>query len=71
MTEQGFPGGIVVKNPPANAGDTETGIYLIPGSGRSPRGGNGNHSSILIWRIPWTEAPGRLQSMGHRRVRHN
>ena len=71
MTEKGFPGGIVVKNPPANAGDTRTGIYLITGSGRSPRGGNGNHSSILIWRIPWTEAPGRLQSMGHRRVRHN
>ena len=42
MTEKGFPGGIVVKNPPANAGDTETGIYLIPGSGRSPRGGNAN-----------------------------
>ena len=34
----GFPGGSVVKNPPANAGDTG----LIPGSGRSPGGGNGN-----------------------------
>ena len=33
-----FPGGSVVKNPPANAGDTG----LIPGSGRSPGGGNGN-----------------------------
>ena len=29
------------------------------------------HSSILAWRIPWTEEPGRLQSMGLRRVRHN
>ena len=29
------------------------------------------HSSILAWRIPWTEGPGRLQSMGLRRVRHN
>ena len=28
------------------------------------------HSSILVWEIPWTEEPGRLQSMGLRRVRH-
>ena len=34
----GFPGGSVVKNPPANAGD----VGLIPGSGRSPGEGNGN-----------------------------
>ena len=34
----GFPGGSVVKNPPANAGDAG----LIPGSGRSPGVGNGN-----------------------------
>ena len=35
---RGFPGGAVVKNLPANAGDAGS----IPGSGRSPRGGNGN-----------------------------
>ena len=29
------------------------------------------HSSILAWRIPWTEEPGRLQSMGSHRVRHD
>ena len=29
------------------------------------------HSSILAWRIPWTEEPGRLQSMGFQRVRHD
>ena len=29
------------------------------------------HSSILAWRIPWTEEPGGLQSMGLQRVRHN
>ena len=28
------------------------------------------HSSILAWKIPWTEEPGRLQSMGWQRVRH-
>ena len=37
----GFPGGRVVKNPPANAGDARK-VRLIPGSGRSPRGGNVN-----------------------------
>ena len=30
-----------------------------------------NHSSILAWRIPWTEKPGGLQSMGSHRVRHD
>ena len=29
------------------------------------------HSSILAWKIPWTEVPGRLQSMGLQRVRHD
>ena len=29
------------------------------------------HSSILVWEIPWAEEPGRLQSMGSHRVRHN
>ena len=33
--------------------------------------GTTTHSSILAWRIPWTEEPGRLQSMGSQRVRHN
>ena len=47
---------LVVKNPPANAGDLgNTGV--IPGWGGSPGGG---HSSILAWRIPWTEEPGGL-----------
>ena len=60
----------MVKNPPANPGDIrDTGS--IPGSGRSPGGGHGNHSSILAWRIPWTEEPGRLQSIGSQRVVHN
>ena len=52
----GFPGGSVVKNPSANAGH----VGLIPGSGRFLGGGNGNHSSILAWEMPWTEEPGRL-----------
>ena len=50
----------VVQNLPANAGDTGS----IPGSGRSPGEGNGNHSSTLTWEIPWIEEPSGLQSMG-------
>ena len=33
--------------------------------------GMATHSSILAWRIPWTEEAGRLQSMGSQRVRHS
>ena len=33
--------------------------------------GKATHSSILAWRIPWTEEPGKLQSMGLQRVRHD
>ena len=50
---------LVVKNLPVSAGDIRDG-GSIPGSGRSPGGGNGNHSSILAWKIPWTEELGRL-----------
>jgi len=63
----------VVKNPPANAGYMRD-MSLTPGSGRSPGGGDGfmaTHSSILAWRIPWTEEPGGLESTGSQRVRHN
>ena len=60
----------MVKNPPAKAGDTrEEGS--IPGSGRPPGGGQATHSSILAWKIPWTEEPGGLQSMGLQRVGHD
>ena len=60
-----FPGGSVVRNPLANAGDAGS----IPGLGRSPGEGNGNLlSSILAWEIPWTEEPGGLQSMGSQRT---
>ena len=44
----------MVKNRPANAGDTGS----IPGLGRSLEKGMRTHSSILAWRIPWTEEPG-------------
>ena len=40
----------------------------IPGLGRLPGEGNGTHSSILAWRIPWREEPGGLQSIGSQEV---
>ena len=54
---------LVVKNPSVNAGDIRV-VGPIHGSGRSPGGGNGNPLCILAWRIPWTEEPCGLQSMG-------
>ena len=57
----------MVKNLPAMQ---ETRVQL-PGLGRSPGVGNGYHSSVLAWRIPWREEPGGLQSMGLQRVGHN
>ena len=59
---------LVVKNPPASAGDVKEG-GSIPRSGRSPGGGHATYSSILGWRIPWTEERGGLQSIGSPRVR--
>ena len=53
---------LVVKNLPANAGDV-SGIDLILGLGRSLKDGMATHSSILPWEIPWTEEPGKLQSI--------
>ena len=57
-----FPGRSVVNTPPANAGD----VASMPGSERSPGspGCMAAHSRILVWRIPWTEEPGGLQSTG-------
>ena len=61
---------LVVKNLPANAGDTRD-MGLIPGSEDPLEEEMANHSSILSWRIPWTEEPVGLQSMGSQRVAHN
>ena len=60
----------LVKNPPANAGDAR-GEGSVLGSGRSLEKEMATCSSILAWKISWTEEPGGLQSMGLERVRHN
>ena len=53
-----------------DAGDTGD-SSLIPECGRSPMEGNDTHSSILAWRITWTEEPGRLHSPVGHRVKHD
>ena len=60
---KGFPVSSVVKNMPASAGDSGDAVW-IPGSGRSPGGGNGNTLQYSCrGDIPWTEEPGGLQSI--------
>ena len=54
----------MVNNPPTNAEDAGS----IPESGRSPGEGHSNHSSILAWRIPWTEESAGLHPWGHKSV---
>ena len=63
-----LPGVSAVKNPSANEGDMDS----IPGSLSSPGGESmATHSSILAWRILWTEEPGGLQSIASQKVGHN
>ena len=63
----GFPGDSNDRESAGNVVD----LGSIPGLGRSPGGRNGNHSNVLAWRIPGTEKPDRLQSMGSHRVGHD
>ena len=62
---KGFPGGSVVKNLPAMQE-----MLLWSLSWEDLEKHTATHSSILAQRIPWTEDPGRLQSIGPQRVRH-
>ena len=60
----GFPDGAVVKNPPAMQ---EMGVQSLDQDDPLEEE-MATHSSVLVWRIPWTEEPGGLQSMGSQRV---
>ena len=62
-----IPPGSDSKESAHNAGDPGS----IPGSGRSPGEGNGNPFQYSARKIPWTEEPDRLQSMGSQRVGHD
>ena len=66
----GLTGGSVVKNLPANAGDTERVVQSL-GWEDPLEEGMATHSSIFAWEIPLTEEPGGLQSMGSQRVEHD
>ena len=66
----GFPGGSVVKNLPAVQEMQETRVSSL-GQEDPLEEGMATHSSILAWRIRWTEAPGGLHSMGSQRVGHH
>ena len=57
--KRAFPSGSVVVHPPNSIED----VGSIPGWEDPPGEGNGYHSSILAWEIPWTEEPGGLQSV--------
>ena len=62
-----FPGGLVVKNPPVSAGDSD----LILGSGRSPGEGNGNKLQYSCLGYHMDRGACRLQSTGSQRAGHN
>ena len=73
MVLSGLPRALVVKNPPADAGDTGDArdLGLIPGLGRSPRGGRATPRQYSGLENPMTQEPGGLQSTGLHRVRRN
>ena len=60
----------MAKNSHANEGDLRD-AGSIPGLGRSLEEEMATHSSILVWRILWTEEPGRLQSIWSNRAGHD
>ena len=68
---KGFPhGGASGKEPACQCRRCETQVQSLGGEDLLEEG-TATHSSILAWRIPWTEEPVRLQSIGLHKVRHN
>ena len=63
----GFPPGAVVKNPTANTGD----VVQSLGQEDLLEKEIATHSNILVWKIPWTQEPGMLQSLGSQRIGHD
>ena len=66
----GFPGGSVIKNPPAVQESQGKRVQSL-GQEDLLEEGMATHSSILAWRILWTEEPRELQSIGLQRVGHD
>ena len=70
MGEWGLSSSSEVKNPPAMQEPQETWVRAWDGEDLLEEG-KAPHSSILDWRIPWTEEPGGLQTTGLQRVGHD
>ena len=68
IRHSGFPGGSSGKNIPDSTGD-ERDAGSIPGDWEDPvEKTPATHSSVLAWRVTWTEEPNRLQSVGRKRI---
>ena len=67
----GFPGGSVVRNPPAMQEMQETWAQSLGQEDPLEEGMTTHSKDSLAWRIPWTEEPGGLQSMGLQIVGHD
>ena len=67
MHVTGFPGVLVVKNPPASAGDQKMAIRSLDRKDALEEV-TATHSSILAWRTPWRKEPGGLQFTGSQTV---
>ena len=70
QVNMGFPSGSVVKNPLAIQETQKTWVRSL-GLEDPLKEGMATHSSVLAWRIPWTEKPGGLQPIEWQRVRHD
>ena len=66
----GFPGGSAINNRPAVQELQKMQVRYL-GQEDHLEKGMATHSSILAWKIPWTEEPGRLQSMGLQKIEHD
>ena len=71
QSHRGFPSGSAVKNLLANAGEVQGMCVGSLGQEDPLEEGMATHSSILAWRIPWKEKPGRLQSVGRKESGYN
>ena len=67
---RGFPDGSAIKNPPAVQETQESQVWSLAREDPLLEEMS-THSSVITWRIPWTEEPGRLQSIGSQRVGHD
>ena len=65
----GFPSSLAVKNLPATQKPQETWVQFLGGEDPLEES-MATHSSNIAWRIPWTEEPGGLPSIGLQRVKH-